>query len=40
MGVVALIRKNNGVLGGAGQYNLCWPEYLGGFFIFRWGWEM
>ena len=35
MGVVALIRKNTGVLGGAGHYNLCSPEYLGGvFFIF------
>ena len=44
MGVVALIRKNTGVLGGAGHYNLCWPEYLGGcffllllLFIFGWG---
>ena len=37
MGLVALIRKNTGVLGGAGHYNLCWPEYLGGFFIFGWG---
>ena len=37
MGVVALIRKNTGVLGGAGHYNLCWPEYLGGFFIFSSG---
>ena len=37
MGVVALIRKNTGVLGGAGHYNLCWPEYLGGFLIFRCG---
>ena len=34
MGVVALIRKNTGVLGGAGHYNLCWPEYLGGVFLF------
>ena len=32
MGVVALIRKNTGILGGAGHYNLCWPEYLGGCF--------
>ena len=32
MGVVALIRKNTGVLGGAGHYNLCWPEYLAGCF--------
>ena len=38
MGVVALIRKNTGVLGGAGHYNLCWPAYLGGFFIISWGW--
>ena len=37
MGVVALIRKNTGVLGRAGHYNLCWPEYLGGFLIFGWG---
>ena len=39
MGVVALIRKNTGILGGAGHYNLCWPEYLGScfFFIFGWG---
>ena len=33
MGVVALIRKNTGVLGRAGHYNLCWPEYLGGCFF-------
>ena len=33
MGVVAFIR-NTGVLGRAGHYNLCWPEYLGGFLIF------
>ena len=26
MGVEALIRKNTRVLGGAGHYNLCWPE--------------
>ena len=26
MGVEALIRKNTGVLEGAGHYNLCWPE--------------
>ena len=38
MGVVALIRKNTGVLGGAGHYNLCWPEYLGGCFFFFFGW--
>ena len=46
MGVVALIRKNTGVLGGAGHYNLCWPEYLGDgfsfffffFFFFFFGW--
>ena len=37
LGVVALIRKNTGVLGGAGHYNLCWPEYLGGFLIFNSG---
>ena len=37
LGVVALIRKNTRVLGGAGHYNLCWPEYLGGFFIFSLG---
>ena len=36
MGVVALIRKNTEVLGSAGHYNLCRPEYLGGFFIFGW----
>ena len=34
--MVALIRKNTGVWGRAGHYNL-WPEYLGGFFIFGWG---
>ena len=34
MGVVTLIRKNTGVLGGAGHYNLYWPEHLGGFFFF------
>ena len=28
MGVVALIRKNTGVLGGAGHYNLCWSIKL------------
>ena len=39
MGVVALIRKNTGVLGGTGYYNLCWPEYLGGcFFLFIYFW--
>ena len=26
MGVEALIRKILGFLGGAGHYNLCWPE--------------
>ena len=31
--MVALIRNNTGVLGGARHYNLCWPEYLGGFFL-------
>ena len=31
VGVVALIFKNTGVLGGAGHYNLCWPEYFGDF---------
>ena len=34
MGVVALIRKDTGVLSGAGHYNLCWLEYLGGVFLF------
>ena len=38
MGLVALIRKNTGVLGGAGHYNLCWSEYLGGFFDLVGGW--
>ena len=38
MGVVALIRKNTGVLDGAGHYNICWPEYLGGFLIWFGGW--
>ena len=33
MGVLALIRKNTGVLGGTGYYNLFWPEYLGGCFL-------
>ena len=26
VGVEALIRKTLGFLGGAGHYNLCWPE--------------
>ena len=26
MGVEVLIRKNTGVLWGAGHYNHCWPE--------------
>ena len=37
MGVVALIRKNTGVVGRAGHYNLCWSEYLGGFLIWLGG---
>ena len=37
MGVVALIRKNTGVVGGTGHYNLCWSEYLGGFLIWLGG---
>ena len=40
MGVVALIRKNTGVVGRAGHYNLCWSEYLGGFLIWLGGGEM
>ena len=28
------------VLEGAGHYNLCWPEYVGSFFICLWGGEM
>ena len=38
MGVVALIRKNTGVVGRAGHYNLCWSEYLGGLLIWLGGW--
>ena len=33
----ALIRKILGFLGGAGHYNLCWPEQLGSLLVWLGG---